>query len=77
MTQTKLIDGRDMVPPEPLELALAALPALGPDEELTILLYCHPVPLFNILRADGYVWREELAEDGTHAIHIRRAGVTT
>ena len=68
-----LIDGRDMQPPEPLEKAVAALETLPPDGELRMLLYCHPVPLFNILREHGFVWQESNHEDGTREIVIRHA----
>lgn len=68
-----VIDGREMQPPEPLEKALAALDTLPVDGELTLLLYCQPHPLFNILRNNGFVWQEILRDDGTHEIRIRRA----
>lgn len=68
-----LIDGRELQPPEPMELTLAALDTLPDGEELTLLLYCHPKPLFSILRNNGYVWREEVLADGTHDIRIRKA----
>lgn len=68
-----VIDGRDMQPPEPLERALAALDTLPAGGELCILLYCHPVPLFNILRQHGFVWEENVSDDGTHEIRIRHA----
>lgn len=67
------IDGREMQPPEPLEKTLAALDELGADDELLLLVYCHPVPLFNILRNNGYAWQENVREDGTHEIRIRPA----
>lgn len=67
------IDGRDMQPPEPLERTLAALDTLPPGSALRLLVYCHPVPLFNILRNHGYVWQEDVRDDGTHDILIRRA----
>jgi len=69
---TRIIDGRDMVPPEPLELTLAALEVLPEGEELELLLFCHPVPLFDILRKTGWAWTEVVLEDGTHEIRIRR-----
>lgn len=69
----RVIDGRDMQPPEPLELALTALDVLPSDDELVMLLYCHPNPLFDILRRNGYVWTENVQDDGTHEIHIRKA----
>lgn len=71
-----LIDGRGMSPPEPLERTLAALTLLPADEELTLLLYCQPHPLYQLLQADGYRWQERLLEDGTREIRIRKAPVT-
>lgn len=70
----RVIDGRDMQPPEPLEAALAALDELPDGEELHLLLYCQPQPLFNVLRRNGYQWQENLQTDGTHEIRIRKAG---
>ncbi len=70
---TQVIDGRAMVPPEPLELTLHALDGLAADDELVLLLYCQPHPLFNILRREGYVWSEDLRPDGTREIRIRKA----
>lgn len=72
----RLIDGRDMFPPEPLELTLSALPALGDDEELTLLVRCQPLPLFEALRRAGFSWHEALHYDGTHEVRIRRARST-
>lgn len=68
-----MVDGRDMRPPEPLEKTLDALDQLGKGEELLLMVYCHPVPLFNILRNNGFSWRENVREDGTHEIRICRA----
>lgn len=70
---SRLIDGRDLQPPEPLELALMALDTLPADEELVMLLYCQPHPLFQILRRNGYVWTETVQDDGTHEIRIKKA----
>lgn len=69
-----VVDGRDMQPPEPLEKTLEGLDRLGQGEELLLMVYCHPTPLFNVLRNNGYVWREEVLADGTHEIRIRRGG---
>lgn len=73
MPGVRTIDGRDMQPPEPLERALEALDQLGADEELVLLLYCKPQPLFNILRANGFKWQEIVQDDGTHEIRITKA----
>jgi uncharacterized protein (DUF2249 family) len=62
-----------MQPPEPLERALEALDTLPDGDELVLLLYCQPQPLFNILRKNGFAWQETLQDDGTHEIRIRKA----
>ena len=68
-----IIDGRDMQPPEPMERALEALDTLADGDELVLLLYCQPQPLFNVLRKNGYTWQETVQDDGTHEISIRKA----
>lgn len=73
MTQ-KLIDGRSMVPPEPLEATLEALDSLGDGEELVLLLHCQPNPLYQMLRRNGYVWTEARDDAGVNVIRIRKAG---
>jgi len=69
---TIVIDGREMQPPEPLERTLEALDGLGEGEEVLLLLYCQPQPLFGILRNNGYVWSEEVRDEGTREIRIRK-----
>lgn len=67
------IDGREMQPPEPMVATLEALERLGDGEEVLLLLYCQPHPLFNILGKNGYAWSEELRADGTREIRIRKS----
>ena len=69
---TVVIDGRELQPPEPLERTLEALEMLGEDDDILLLLYCQPHPLFNILRNNNYVWTDSLQSDGTREIRIRR-----
>jgi uncharacterized protein (DUF2249 family) len=66
------IDGRHLHPPEPLTLTLTALETLADGEELRLLVYCQPHPLFDALRKSGFGWRESVRKDGTHEILIRR-----
>ena len=73
MSNQRIIDGRNLQPPEPLELTLAALDTLGQGEELLLLLYCEPHPLYSILKRNGYRYSAELREDGTNAIRISKA----
>jgi hypothetical protein len=73
MPEPRVIDGRDMEPPEPLELAMAELGTLAPGEELVMLLRCEPLPLYSILDRNGYRYRSILRPDGTNEIRIRKA----
>lgn len=66
------IDGRELQPPEPMELTLEALDKLADGDDVLLLLYCQPHPLFSILRKNGYTWSEELRADGTREIRIRK-----
>lgn len=68
-----VIDGRELQPPEPMELTLEALDRLADGDEVLLLLYCQPHPLFGILRKNGYVWSEDLRADGTREIRIRKS----
>ena len=72
MAEPRVIDGRGMVPPEPLELAVAALGAMACGDELVMLLNCEPLPLYWILDQNGYRYRSELRADGTNEIHIQK-----
>lgn len=58
-----LIDARAMLPPEPLERAMAALDLLKRDDELTLILNQQPQPLLRILASSGFKWAE--AEEAT------------
>lgn len=73
MPEARLIDGRGMEPPEPLERALEELATLAPDEELVMLLRCEPLPLYAILERNGYRYRSERRADGTNEVHIQKA----
>ncbi len=73
MTEERVIDGRGLMPPEPMELALSALDTLPDGEELLLLLYCEPHPLFAILRQNGYTHRLQTRPDGTVEVRIRKA----
>jgi hypothetical protein len=73
MPEPLVIDGRDMLPPEPLELAVNELATLAPGAELIMLLRWEPLPLYSILERNGYRYRSELRADGTNEIHIQKA----
>ena len=73
MSETRLIDGRDMLPPEPLELALVELNRLEPGEELVMLLHCEPLPLYAILDRGGFRHDAVRCADGSLEIHITKS----
>ena len=73
MPEPRLIDGRDLLPPEPLELALAELATLAPGEELVMLLRCEPLPLYSILDRNGFGYRSRIRSDGSNEVRIRKA----
>ncbi len=66
-----VVDGRGLLPPEPMQRTLAELGALPRGAELTLLLYREPFPLYAVLEREGFVHQTELEPDGTFAIHIR------
>lgn len=73
MVGERIIDGRGMVPPEPMELTLAALDTLPDGEELLLLLYCEPRPLYGLLAQNGYAHHSHTRPDGTVEVHIKKA----
>ena len=73
MPEPRVIDGRDMEPPEPLERALAELDTLAPGEELVMLLRCEPLPLYSILARNGFRHESIPRSDGTNEVRIRKA----
>ncbi len=72
MNPPRVVDGRGLLPPEPMELTLAALKDLPDGDEVVLLLYREPFPLYERLARTGYSHRAELRPDGTFAIHIQR-----
>jgi hypothetical protein len=70
VTDGPVIDGRDLLPPEPFMRVMAALEVLAPDQVLTLLLYREPFPLFAQLGPRGYQHSTSLGADGTFTIRI-------
>ncbi len=73
MPEERIVDGRGLTPPEPMQLTLEALDTLPDGEELVVLLHCEPHPLYSILRQNGYRYRSQLRPDGTNEIRISKA----
>lgn len=67
-----LIDARAMLPPEPLERALAALDLLKCNDVLTLILNQQPLPLLRILADSGFKWAESEEDAGGWRYRIFR-----
>ena len=65
-----VIDARYLMPPEPMERVLEALPHLERGQSLTLLLHREPFPLYTLLTAREFAWVTTLGEDGTYRIVI-------
>lgn len=72
MPERRVIDGRGMSPPEPLELAVAALGEMASGDELVMLLNCEPYPLYSMLDPKAYRHSSGLREDGASEVHIHK-----
>ncbi len=67
-----LVDAREMQPPEPFERTMEAIDAMQPDDEVVLWLFRQPTPLFNVLKRNGYTWREAVGPDDCFEFRIRR-----
>jgi len=68
----KIIDAREMEPPEPFVLTLEALETLGPDEKLLLILTREPFPLYRALHNQGFTYQTDITLQGTFEILIWR-----
>lgn len=68
----KIIDGRGLEPPEPFVRTMAALEASGPADDVLLLLWREPYPLYQALERTGYSRQTRSAGDGTVEILIWR-----
>lgn len=66
------IDARYLEPPEPFVLAMEAIDTLAPGDELRLLLFREPFPLYKVLAEHGFEHRTDLKPDGTFEILIRK-----
>ena len=67
----KVIDGRNLEPPEPFLLTMEALDEIAPGQSVLLQLNREPFPLYRALELNGYVWDIARFEDGTVEILIR------
>ena len=68
MSETKadrVVDGRDLEPPEPFVRTMEALDAIEHGQKVLLLLGREPYPLYRALELNGFEWQTTHAADGT------------
>lgn len=66
----KVIDARDLEPPEPFERVMEAISALEPDGQVMLILNREPFPLYRVLQLNGYQHKTASFPDGRFEIVI-------
>ena len=69
-THMKVIDARDLEPPEPFERVMEAISGLAPGERVMLILNREPFPLYRVLRLNGYQHKTTVFPDGRFEIVI-------
>jgi len=64
----KVIDGRNMEPPEPFVETMEALDTITPGQKVLLRLVREPFPLYRALELNGSEWKTERTPDGEFEI---------
>jgi len=64
----KVIDGRNMEPPEPFVETMEALNTITPGQKVLLRLVREPFPLYRALELNGSEWKTERTPDGEFEI---------
>lgn len=72
MKPPTLVDARFLEPPEPFAQAMEMLDTLQPGEQMLLLLFREPHPLYRVLTRNGHAYVTRLQADGTFEILITR-----
>lgn len=67
-----VVDARYMEPPQPFVETMEMLDRIQPGEQMLLLLFREPHPLYKVLRQNGHDYQTELLADGTFEILITR-----
>ena len=68
----KVIDARNLEPPEPFERAMETVSALEPGGQVMLILNREPFPLYRVLQLNGYQHETTPFPDGRFEIVITR-----
>ena len=66
----RVVDGRNLEPPEPFVQTMDALDAITPGQKVMLILGREPHPLYRALELNGYAWQTERKDDGSVEIVI-------
>lgn len=66
----KVIDARDLEPPEPFERVMEAISGLKPVDQVMLILNREPHPLYRVLQINGYQHKTTAFPDGRFEIVI-------
>lgn len=75
MPRALTLDVRNMTPPEPLMEVFDTIEDFAPGDRLTVVIDCHPVPLFRMLERDGYAYEVTPGTESNYIIAIWRKEV--
>ena len=64
----RIVDGRELEPPEPFVQTIEALDSITVGQKVMLLIGREPLPLYRALELNGYSWQTERAADGTFEI---------
>lgn len=70
MQADKVIDAREMEPPEPFVHTMEALDALQPGQTVLLLVGREPFPLYRALELNQFEWKSESRPDGAFEVLI-------
>lgn len=68
----RVIDARELEPPEPFVQTMAALDTLAPGQKLRLILPREPYPLYRALELNGVAWRSEWTTAGDFEVVMWR-----
>ena len=73
MTKAKadrVVDAREMEPPEPFVQTMEALDAIKPGQKVLLQVGREPFPLYRALELNRFEWKTESLADGTFEVLI-------
>jgi uncharacterized protein (DUF2249 family) len=64
----RIVDGRELEPPEPFVQTMEALDAIEPGQTVMLIIGREPFPLYRALELNKVAWQTEAKPDGSFEI---------